>query len=154
MGHPAASRTITFVFDARSLFGPLMMWTKSGCMDSSQSFCLARDLGTCESRFLWTKVSRNDNGEGVGSGGVVARLKSCPSLTTRPPRDDRGWGGLKLRGQNTHSNFAKGAKLEWGTRGCFLPSFARLGRWDTCPYVVRDEWPGGWPTLPGTVFPF
>ena len=31
-------------------------------------------------------------------------------------RDDRGWGGLKVRGQNPHSDFAKGAKSGWGSR--------------------------------------
>ena len=57
-----------------------------------------------------------------------------PSLTlsVRPgqaldfARDDNGWGGLNLHGQNPHSNFAKSAKLEWGTLG-FLYVGARCG---------------------------
>jgi hypothetical protein len=33
-----------------------------------------------------------------------------------PARNDNGWGVLNLLGQSRHPNFAKGAKLEWGTR--------------------------------------
>jgi hypothetical protein len=49
-------------------------------------------------------------------------------------RDDSGWGGLKLRGQNTHSNFAKGAKLEWGTRRC--RALLGLDGSETRPYTA------------------
>jgi hypothetical protein len=124
-------------------------------MDSSKSFCLANDLGTCESRFLGTKVPRNDNSVGVGGTTEVV-----PFPHTWPPWEDRGWGGLKLQGQNTHSNFAKGAKLEWGTRAggaarehkvpvrlrsgqaLHCACCARFGRDDRVWEVERDE--GGW----------
>jgi hypothetical protein len=39
-------------------------------------------------------------------------------------RDDSGWGVLNLQDGNPHPNFAKGAKLEWGTLEI---RFRRLG---------------------------
>jgi len=40
-------------------------------------------------------------------------------------QDDNGWGVLNLQGQNPHPNFAKNAKLGWGT----LAGWAWFGRW-------------------------
>ena len=48
-----------------------------------------------------------------------AKLDGAPSGFVRQSLITRvliPWGGLKFRDQNPHSNFAKSAELEWGTR--------------------------------------